>query len=306
MTLIRCAAVALVLGVAGVADAQTVHELSAASSARVEITQDGNVAMRARNARLVPYVLYDGDKNNARLATITTDVRTRTDAEGTDPASTVSFDVDDLSGAQPKRLSSFSDPGAVGEIIGERYGMTTMPGCCGGADIHHVHALETGRALFRSTGDGAMGTTAWAEAPNAKPRTVRWAAFDGDVSESDTKAGLLGRIAYGSDEGELSVVELRTKSRNDDLALGLSHSAVLMWVDPKASPDNGPATSGTADFPQSIWAIQGIADPTRLGGFRLELRLERRRLIEIPITSDRLVANKARTTASITVIAATR
>ena len=306
MTLIRCVAVALVLGAAGVADAQSVHELSAASSARVEIMQDGTVVMRVSNARLVPYVLYDGDKNNARLATIATDVRTRTDAEGTDPASTVSFAVDDLSGLQPKRLSSFSDPGAVGAIVGERYGVATMPGCCGGADIHHVHALETGRALFRSTGDGATGTAAWAEAPNSKPRTVRWAAFDGDVSEKEAEAGLLGRISYGSDEGVLSSVELRTKTRNEDLALGLSHMAVLMWIDPKASRTNSAAASGTADSPQSIWAIEGIADSTRLSGFRLELRLDNRRLIEIPIAGDRLVPIKARATASITVSAATR
>jgi hypothetical protein len=305
MALVRCAAAILVLGAAGVADAQTFHELSAASSAHVEITQDGNVAMRARNARLVPYVLYDGDQNSARLATITTDVRTRTDAEGLDPASTVSFDVDDLSGLHPKRLSSFSAPGGVGAIVGERYGVATMPGCCGGADVHRVHALETGQALFRSTGDSPMGTNAWAEAPNAKPRTVRWAAFDGDISEKEAEAGLLGRISYGSDEGLLSSVELRTKTRNDDLALGLSHMAVLLWIDPKAGRANSATASGTADSPQQIWAIEGIADPTRIGGFRLELRLDSRRLMEIPIASDRLATTRARTTASITVSTAT-
>ena len=39
-------------------------------------------------------------------------VRTRTDAEGVDPASTVSVSVDDLSAVQPRRLAAFSDPGS--------------------------------------------------------------------------------------------------------------------------------------------------------------------------------------------------
>lgn len=267
---------------------------------------DDVVVMQARNARLVPYVLYDGDKHHARLATSTTDVRTRTDAEGTDPASTVSFTIDDVSGKEPKRLSSFSDPGATGQIVGERYAVATMPGCCGGADIHRVHAAETGGALFRATGDVAMGSTAWAEAPNAKPRTVRWAAFDGEVAEKEAASGVLGHIAYGSDEGVMSVVELRAKARDDDLALGLSHAAELVWIDPKARAENGPPSPGAADSPQAIWVIEGVVDPARLGGFSLALTLENRRLLEIPIAADRLDASRAEATSPIVVGAAPR
>ena len=54
-----CAAT-LVLGLSAIAGAQTVHELSTASSVRVETTEDGNVSMRACNARFVPYVAFDG------------------------------------------------------------------------------------------------------------------------------------------------------------------------------------------------------------------------------------------------------
>jgi hypothetical protein len=302
-----CALIMPPLAVAAVAaDTPKAHNFTAASSARIEIMPDDVVVMQAHNARLVPYVLYDGDRHRARLATITTDVRTRTDAEGTDPASTVSFAIDDVSGAEPKRLSSFGDPGATGEIVGERYSVATMPGCCGGADIHRVRALETGRALFRAAGDGVMGSAAWAEAPNAKPRTVRWAAFDGDIGEKEAAAGVLGHIAYGSDEGVLSVVELRAKARDDDLALGLSHAAELVWIDPKASADNGPPSPGAADSPQSVWAIEGIAEPAGLGGFSLALTLENKRLLEIPIAADRLDASKAKSTAPIVVSAAPR
>jgi len=294
------------LASAAAADAQTAHELSASSTARIEITGEGTVVMRARNAKLVPYVLYDGEAHKPRLATITADVRTRTDAEGVDPASTVSFTVDDLSDATPKRLSSFSGAGAEGEIVAERYGAVTLPGCCAGPDIHNVRALETGQALFRATGPGAMGTVAWAEAPNAKPRTVRWAAFDGVVDDAEAEQGVLGRIRYGSDQGRLSSVELRATSRNDDLALGLSHAAVLVWIDPKpaASGDSRTPASGDPGAPQPIWAIEGISEPARLGGFRLVLTLDRHRLMTIPIEHDRLVTKRAMTSHGIAVRAA--
>ena len=281
-------AAALVLGLTATADAQTVHEFSAASS----------VAMWARNTRYLPFVVLDGENRHARLATITTDVRTRTDAEGVAPESTVAFTVDDLSKSEPKRLSSFSDPGSTGEVVGDRYSAVTMPACCDGADVHGVRALNTGRLLFRSTGPGATGTAAWAEAPNAKPPTVRWAAYDGV-----TEGGLLGRIVYGGDEGPLSAVGLRSKSRDDHLDLALSHSAVLIWVDPSKKSSGNATSSGEPGAPRPIWTIEGVSDPGRLSGFQLALVLNGRRLLTIPITRDRLVASEAKTSGGIAVTA---
>lgn len=301
-TVILVAAV-LILGLADAAGAATVHEVTAASKARIEVTADGTVIMHAQNARLVPYTLFDGDKHHPRLATITSDVTTRTDAEGADPKSNVGFAVDDLSGAQPKRLASFADPGAVGRIIGERYSVATVQGCCGGADLHHVRALETGHALFRSTGDAELGSAAWATAPNAKPRTIRWAAFDGEVGEKDAAAGLLGRIAYGGDDGPLSSVELRTKGQDDDLSLELSHSAVLVWIDPKPSKEKRVPASGAADSPQDVWAVEGKSDPAQLGGFGLALMLGKKAIVTIPVEHDRLVPGKAKFAAGIALAA---
>lgn len=163
---------------------------------------------------------------------------------------------------------------------------------------------STGRTLFRSTGDAAAGSAAWAEAPNAKPRTVRWAAFDGEAGDKEAAAGLLGHIVYGSDGGALSAVELRSKSRNDDLALGLSHDAVLVWIDPKASRESPSSASGAPGSPQPVWAIEGISEPARLGGFDLALMFGRKRLATIPIERDRLVPAKAKTAAGLTVSAA--
>ncbi|MGE5270728.1 MAG: hypothetical protein ACM3JG_13760 [Thiohalocapsa sp.] len=289
------AGVAAALALAAVtAAAQTTHMFSATSEVRVETTADGTVAMRSRNARLVPYALFDGEKYHARLATITSDVRRRTDAEGVDPASSVAFEIKDLSTADAKTLASFSEPGAHGRIVGERYAVATMPGCCAGADVHRVHAAETGKALYTATGDAALGSAAWAEAPNAKPRTVRWAAFDGNVSDKEAAAGLLGHIAYGNDAGKLSAVDIYAKAPDDDLAMGLAHTAALVWLDGKAPRDGGPPASGTADGPQAIWAIEGIADGAKLGGFEVALMLGKRRLATIPIRGDRLIAGEAK------------
>src|SRR5262249_51450810 len=153
---------------------QTLYDGTASSSVHVESTTSGDagktIVMSVKNARLVPYVIYvwrdaqqsDADALQARLATITTDVKTRTDAEGVDPGSTVTVTVDDVSAKEPRRLASFSEPGSEGVMLGHRYFSAIMPGCCDSSQIHRVHALETGRALFRSTGPDPAGTAGWA------------------------------------------------------------------------------------------------------------------------------------------------
>ena len=60
-------AAALVLGLTATADAQTVHEFSAASSVRVETAEGGNVAMWARNTRYLPFVVLDGENRHAQF-----------------------------------------------------------------------------------------------------------------------------------------------------------------------------------------------------------------------------------------------
>jgi len=298
--------------VAAPASAQVVHELSAKSSARVEVTKnkDGEdvVIMAVRNARLVPYTLFTGDRQLPRLATVTTDVKTRTDAEGVDPTSVVVITVDDLSGAKPKRLASFSDPGSSGEVIAGRYFASTFPGCCDAPQVHRVRALETGHALFRSTGPDVMGSAAWVEAPNAKPAVVRWAAFDG-AFEGEGPKGRLGRIIYGGPEGPISIVELRATLAEDsfnDLWEGLAHNAVLVWLDPKAPADAGPPGSGDPGSPQSMWVADKLEDAKRFGGFQLLLMLDGKQVAGIPVIADRLVPTRATLPENITLVPAAR
>jgi hypothetical protein len=302
MNLLCCALaiVPLTFIAASTGRAQVTHDVTATSSVHVEIgkNKDGEsvVVMVARNARFIPYVLYENDKHLPRLATVTTDVRTRTDAEGVDPASTIAVTVDDLSAKEPKRLAAFSDPGADGVVLGSRYFASTMPGCCDSPEVHRVRALETGVALFRSTGPGSAGSAAWAQAPNSHPDLVRWAAFNGEISEEKSKKGYLGTITYGGADGALSILEVRTKpgaSNFDDLWEGLAHGAVLVWIDSKAPKDSGAPSSGEPDSPQQIWAVNNVSDPKQLGGFSLALVLDHKRLALIPIVGDRLVAGRA-------------
>jgi hypothetical protein len=298
---------ALVL-TASAAWAQTSYDGTASSSVHVESTTSSDagraIVMSVKNARLVPYVIYvwrdaqqsDADALQARLATITTDVKTRTDAEGVDPGSMVTVTVDDVSAKEPRRLASFSEPGSEGVMLGHHYFSAIMPGCCDSPQIHRVHALETGRALFRSTGPDPAGTAAWAEVPNARPTIVRWAAFDGSIEQADAQHGLLGRISYGDNDGPLSVLEVRTRLRGesyDSLWEGVAHGAKLIWIDPRATRNTGGPSSGDPDSPKDIWATEGTKDPKQLGGFQLAITLDGKRLATIPIASDRLVPSRA-------------
>ena len=290
------------------AHAQALYDGTAESSVHIESvnsTEAGKaMVMRVKNARLVPYVIYvwrdpqqsDADALRARLATVTTAVMTRTDAEGVDPNSTVTVTVDDVSGREPKRLASFTEPGSEGVMLGHHYFSAIMPGCCDSPQIHRVHVLETGRALFRSTGPDPAGTAAWAEVPNARPAIVRWAAFDGSVEQVDAQHGLLGHVSYGDNDGPLSVLEVRTRLRGeayDNLWEGVAHGAKLIWIDPRGTRDTGGPSSGDPDSPKDIWATEGTKDPKQLGGFQLALTLDGRRLAAIPIAGDRLMPGRA-------------
>lgn len=282
-----------------IADDPVKHESTATSTATVTVTPEGTVSMQVRNARLVPYTLFNTSGEHPtvfpRLATVTTDVRKRSDAEGEDPSSTVSVTIDDLWGAVPRRLAEFTDPGSQGELAGERYFVSTVFGCCGAPDRHVVRATETGRLLFRSTGPGRLGRAAWAEMPNARPPLIRWAAFSGDVGEADLAQGVVGTLAFGGEGGATSLLQVRMKAPKDaqvDRNLELSSAANLVWIDgkhPGAKPEQG-----EVDSPAQMWIADGAKSAEQIGGFSLVLRLGQTNLAVIPVVADHLVVRQAR------------
>jgi hypothetical protein len=288
--------------------AEIKHDFSASSTATVEITGDGVMVQHVRNSRLEPYGLFDGERTLPRLATVTIDLNRRSDAEGDDPSSNVAVTIDDLSAAQPKRLAAFTDPGSEGDIMGEAYFDSRLPGCCAGPTTHSVRLLETGALLFRATGDGDEASTAWATVPNVHPAIVRWAAFDGALDEHKLADGLIGIIRYGGMAGPLSQLELRLAGKGGDATdrnLGLSHEAKLLWVDPVSQKHGHPPASGSAANPETIWSLDKVADPANLRGFSLALiDYDGKRLATIPVKGDRLDPANAKLAPGLTLVSA--
>ncbi len=267
---------------------QITHDGQATSSYRVTIAADGTVDMQVRNSRLVPYVLHDGS-TKPRLATVTAEVHSSTDAEGIDPASRVAVSVDDLSAGTPRRLASFSAPGADARIVQGRYADVWMPGCCAGPVVHHVHALETGTLLFQASGEAVMGASAWIEAPNTWPAIVRWAAFSVSQTPEEVGAGRLGVLRYGTPAGGLAAATVMAKASKDavDLVLQLGGAAQLSWLGPKVE---GP---GDWEAPATAWMLNQIGASDPVGGFQIVLTLGNRRLAVIPVANDRLLVDQA-------------
>ena len=281
------------------------HDASATSSADISVSSEGVVTMHSRNATLFPYAVFDGTRHFGRIATITADVTRRTDAEGDDPASKISVAVDDMSGESPKPLASFSDPGSEWAMLGDSYFDIRQPGCCAGPTVHAVRELETGKLLYNATGDAEGGSAAWAIAPNAGPRMVRWAAFDGRADEKASSEGVLGFLAYGSPEGMRSRLVVKGAKPLDveDLSLGLSHEAKLIWVDAKSQNSGHAPAGGTAGDPENIWSLDGVKSSKSMGGFSLRLLdFEGRPLATIPITSDRLDITNAKLAPGISLV----
>jgi len=273
------------------AQAQQKHDSSGASFATVEIRPDGSIRMSARNTRFIPYTIMDekGEHPLARLATVVTDVKSRSDAEGVDPSSSVSVTIEDLSGASPRLLAKFAERGSEGRLVDERYFVATSFGCCGGLDRHIVRATETGTPLFHSTGSGEMGRAGWVEMPNARPALERWAAFDGDVDEVALTKGVVGTLAYGGKDGALFRAELHLKAARDALIernLELGSGVDIAWIDGKHAEGKPEYAQGDAGSPASMWIAEGAKSAQQIGGFTLVLRLGHANVATIPIAAD--------------------
>jgi len=279
-------------------------DAKAASSVVVTKGSDGSYAARVKNTRFIPYLeMDDTGATHFRLVTVATNQELRTDREQVDPQAMVFVTVDDMVGDKAKRLASFKDAGADGEVIAAHYFATTQPGCCGSADEHHVRLLGSGKHLFQSTGPGPVGITAWAGFPNARPAQVRWAAFAGISDEAQHNAGILGTITYGSEAGPLTTLQVirpKPPAENDDLDLALANGSTLLWIDskekvPPADPtlaNAGPA-AGSPDSPKDIWSLEKVTQSAQVTGMILALELDGKRLLTIPVDQDKLVMEKA-------------
>ena len=81
----------------------------------------------------------------------------------------------------------------------------------------------------------------------------------------------------------------------EDLNLGLSHEAKLVWVDVVSQKHGHPANSGTPANGEDIWSLDGVSTPDKISGFAIRLlNYDGKPLATIPTTADRLVAARAK------------
>ena len=108
---------------------------------------------------------------------------------------------------------------------------------------------------------------------------------------------MIGTLAYGSPEATLSRLELRATgeaAKADDLNLGLSHEARLLWIDAASQQAGYPPSAGAPADPAQIWSLDGVGAPETVGGFSLRLLdFDGRALATIPVAADRLAAARA-------------
>lgn len=280
-------------------------DLQGRSSSKVEKRPDGYQTVSVENTSFVPYAVFNGaDSSYAlRIATLLTRFKFATGQEPAPFEASVSVSIDDMSGPTPKRLVSFTDPGAEGRILADRYFVTTQTGCCDELTVHHARFLETGKLLFRSTGREASRGMAWMEAPNTPIR--RWAAVDGKTTEAEWKRGLVGRVRYGDDTGVLSTIEISAEPDSEihqDYSMAFGQATEPQWFDRNRKPGADPdyrASAGEAGSPHVIWSLDGAKAPVKVvGGFELRLRLfyepaDTPPFLVIPIEADAQQPEKA-------------
>jgi hypothetical protein len=290
------------------------------SKISITVKKDGTYTAKSKTTAFVAYQeIPDGWRVHQvfppRVATVTTTYVASDDDEST----SVSVSVDDVSGHDIRRVSAFSDPGNTGEVVDGQLFVTTTPACCEMPALHRVRFLETGKLLFRTSGDTEFGAAAWAEIPNVYPHVDRWAAFEAaGLFDKEDDQNLVGFITYGDLKGELSKIRIRSKLtatigsgpknyltlRQDAAGCGF-----VVWQVPGSDPNklNRPAIGECSHFPggshisTDLWPLaQPKANPI-LSGFALEFSVLGRVYATIPIRNDRFDPSQAHIDPNLTI-----
>jgi hypothetical protein len=284
------------------------------------VKKDGTYTAESKTTDFVAYQeIPDGWKVHQvfppRVATITTTYVANNDDENT----SLGVSVDDVSGNDIRRVSAFSDPGNTGRVVDGQLFVTTAHACCALPALHHVRFLETGKLLFRSSGDTEFGAAAFAEIPNVYPHVDRWAAFEAaGLFDKEDDQDVIGFITYGDFKGELSKIVLRSKvtsavrgrqlsSRN--LRQDAAECGFVVWLVPgsDANKPKRPTSGECSHFPggshisTELWHLaQQRADPV-LSGFALEFSVLGRVYATIPIANDRFDPSQAHIDPDLTI-----
>jgi len=265
-----------------------------AQESRFWLTQDYR-----RQARFIP-----------RLITTTTNW-TR---DGSDEDYSVVVTIDEMHGRTPRRIASFSDPGASGQVLaGDVYYLTMKPPCCADSGYYYFRSLDTGKFLFEATGTGEVGTAAfmYVHPPGTHVETDRWVAFEGNTNAS-LDPTLLGHIRYGDLNGISSDILVRLKSDAppwprsiggwDELAAA-KQCGFLQWIDEgkvhssfgRKRPAPGSCDLKGAFLPEPMDYLAGKVLPHGLNGIEVEFSISGDVYATIPIVNDHLDIDHAHT-----------
>ena len=259
---------------------------------RFRLTQDA-----ARHDEFVP-----------RLITTTT----KGSWDGTDEKYSVVVTIDELRGRTPRRVAKFSDPGTMGEVLGDTYYLTAVPPCCTDTGHFWFRSADTGKFLFKATGNGEVGATAfmYVQAVGAKVNTERWIAFEGNT-DSNPDPTLLGHIRYGDRSGTLSDVQIRVKSdappwsRADgdwNEVEGAKECSFLQWLKDGAvhsTYGRRRPSPGGCDFKGDYLPEPFQSLPNGVNGIEVEYSISGDVYAVIPIVNDRLDIEHAQTASRI-------
>jgi len=251
-------------------------------------------------SRLLPFVIRDRRTNQyrTRLVTVRTTVKSRTDLDGV--TGRVAVTVDDLDRRAPRQLASWSDAGLDGTLLDAAdppLFVTAATGCCG--VVHLARVVDTGRILFRSTGDGPAGVSAWFNLAGVPFDNRRWAALEADYGYTHRDLHSAAILRYGDRGGTIQTLEVRVGPEPDaavDFARRVASADALLWDNGTDAKERPGLQVSTAEVPALVGIGQKPAGRGDIGGFSLVIRIPPSRdgsapaqvLARIPLRGDRL------------------
>jgi hypothetical protein len=285
------------------ADNPQSYTLTAPSVAHIQRGADGHYKIQAQESRF--WLTQDAprhDKFVPRLVTTTTNW-----SWDDDEKYSVVVTIDELAGRTPRRIAKFSDPGTTGAVLtGDAYYLTMKSPCCDATGHFWFRSLDTGKFLFKATGFGEVGATAfmYVQAIGAKLSTERWIGFEGNT-DTNPDPTLLGNLRYGDLNGVLSDVQIRVRSDappwhgagTDVSEIEVANDcSFLRWVEvgnPHSDSGRKRPAPGGCDLkseyhPESFASLAGNAHPTVVNGIEVEYSISGDVYATIPIVNDRL------------------
>lgn len=292
------------------ADNSQGYTLTAPSVAHIQRKADGHYKIQAQESQF--WLTQDAARHaNFVPRLVTTTTHWSWDDE---EKYSVVVTIDELAGRTPRRIAKFSDPGVTGHVLaGDTYYLTLKSPCCDATGRFWFRSLDTGKFLFRATGFGEVGATAfmYVQTVGATVNTERWVGFEGNTDATPDPT-ILGNLRYGSLDGMLSDVQFRVRAGSAPWPRArtgwseieaANECSSMRWLEVGKSHSSGgerkrPAP-GECDLKSDYRtdpfdSIAGDAHPTVVNDIEVEYSISGDVYATIPIANDRLDIDHAR------------